>query len=441
MAHTTPSSVPKGLFDRLNARVATTKAAVGTAKADLGVPKAAVTIEDLRAAAQLAVQVEFTTIPIYLTGLYSIAETDSFAYQTLRSVVMEEMYHVNQAANILVGLGGTPKFTGSFTPTYPGYLPRANPNTTPYLVLNRASKEVFGQVFAGIETPAAHGAPAQGDNYDSIAQLYDALQAGIEAFEGNPFTNDGPGVQRTDIYLGKFGGTVIEVTDKDSAYAAINEIVKQGEGTVPPTNPLVPVQAYGAYNHYGQRTDGTYGPILGTPYELSHFMKFRKVAMDTAPFPATYPIVSNPSVTDFSNGAAQNLVTLFNENYGVLLRALEATFDPSLSADPADAYFGTAMNMMHEVLPNLARALMTTPTTASGSSNVGPNAAPTWTYQEPIDLEALKLHVEDSITATLTDQGNLSITARDTITACLRQARAGLDRTARGGEGIRHGHS
>ncbi len=76
--------------------------------------------QDLQAAAQLALQVEFTTIPTYLNGLYSISDTSSYAYQTLRSVVMEEMFHVNQAANILVALGGLPKFTGDATPKYPG---------------------------------------------------------------------------------------------------------------------------------------------------------------------------------------------------------------------------------------------------------------------------------------------------------------------------------
>ena len=66
----------------------------------------------LQEAAQLAIQVEFTTIPAYLTALYSISEPDTDAYQLLRSVVMEEMFHLNQAANLLVGIGGLPKLTG-----------------------------------------------------------------------------------------------------------------------------------------------------------------------------------------------------------------------------------------------------------------------------------------------------------------------------------------
>src|SRR5689334_12250402 len=241
---------------------------------------------DLRSAAQLALQVEFATIPVYLSGLYSISETGSKAYQILRSVVMEEMFHVNQAANIVVALGGQPRFTHEFVPTYPGYLPHANENTTPLLGLYRASIDVFSNVFAAIETPAPWDAPAQGDHYDTIAQLYQSLVNAIDAYPGNPFEIETPEFrQSTDIYLGKFGGKVVEVHDKPSAMAGIEQIVRQGEGKVPADKPLVPREPFGAYNQYGLRTDGTYGPILGTPEEMSHFMKFREVSLDVASFP------------------------------------------------------------------------------------------------------------------------------------------------------------
>ncbi|MEN9867931.1 MAG: hypothetical protein RL748_3521, partial [Pseudomonadota bacterium] len=221
----------------------------------------------LQQAAQLAIQVEFTTIPTYLTALYSISEVDSKAYQALRSVVMEEMFHLNQAANTLVALGGLPKLTGDVVPTYPCYLPHANTSTTPYIGLYRASPDVFENVFVAIEEPAPAHAPAQGDNYSTIAQLYEALVQGMESYSGSTplFEANPAGRQRTDIYLGKFGGKPIEVTCLTSARAGINEIVKQGEGSAPEGQSLVPVQAFGAYNHYGERSDGTYGPIIGTP--------------------------------------------------------------------------------------------------------------------------------------------------------------------------------
>jgi hypothetical protein len=357
------------------------------------------TIEDLRAAAQLAIQVEFTTIPAYLTALYSITDKTSSAYQALRSVVVEEMFHLNQVANLLVGIGGRPKLTGSATPTYPAYLPSASTTATPYVGLYRASQAVFRNVFMAIETPAPFTAPPQDSDYQTIGQLYKALWDGIQRCVGlygaaAVFAPDPAAEQRTDIYLGKFGGQAIEVTDVDSAMAGIQQIVQQGEGAVNPTYPLVPQQPYGAYEHYGARTDGTYGPILGTPYELSHYYKFLRVA-DAPGFPDTLPIVSNPRVTDFTNNTAILAVEAFNIGYSVMLQSLESSF--TKQGGGADLYFKLTLPLMHNQLPTLANLLMQLPAFTDGDPAVGPNAAPTFEYVDGASFKSFlaalqKLH-------------------------------------------------
>ena len=43
---------------------------------------------------QMAIEVEHSTIPLYLTTLYSIRNQSSFAASTIKSVVMEEMLHM-----------------------------------------------------------------------------------------------------------------------------------------------------------------------------------------------------------------------------------------------------------------------------------------------------------------------------------------------------------
>lgn len=332
----------------------------------------------LQEMAQLALRVEFSTIPVYLSGMYSIVEKDSLPYQTLRSVVMEEMFHLNLAANLVVALGGLPRFTGAQAPVYPGPMPGGNPETTPQLGLFRASPQVFDKVFSAIERPAPVGAPPQANHYDSIAQLYAAVAQAIDHFPGNPFEHPAAeGQQRTDIYLGKFGGDVVRVVDKESAHRALTQIVQQGEGVVPANGrPLVPTEPFGAYNHYGQRTDGTYGPIVGTPFELSHFIKFRDIALSTDPFPATLPITSNPREEAFSSRVAQEMSQLFNMAYSAMLHAFELTFQ----RNEHDPFFGVVLNLMHQALPQLAFALMNTPAHDGGDPAVGPNAAPTWTY-------------------------------------------------------------
>ena len=47
-----------------------------------------------RSLLQQAVEVEHSTIPLYLTSLYSIANGSSYAATTLHSVVIEEMLHI-----------------------------------------------------------------------------------------------------------------------------------------------------------------------------------------------------------------------------------------------------------------------------------------------------------------------------------------------------------
>ena len=339
-------------------------------------------LEELRAAAQLAIQVEFTTIPAYLSALYSIADTDDFAYQALRSVVVEEMFHLNQAANILVGIGGVPVMTGAAVPVYPTYLPSANTDLTPYVGLFQASTSVFRNVFMAIETPAPWTAPPQGQNYQTIGQLYKALWDGIvfcvkKYGEAAVFEQQSGTEQRNDIYLGKFGGRAIVVDSLESAKLAINQIVEQGEGAVDPTHALVAEQPYGAYQHYGMRTDGTYGPIMGTPYELSHYYKFLKVA-DAPSFPPTRPTISNPRLSDFGNAVAVATARAFNTCYSVVLNSLQQSF--TTAGGGSDVYFKITLPLMHNQLPVLALQLMQTPAFSDGDAAVGPNAAPTFEY-------------------------------------------------------------
>ena len=349
----------------------------------------------MREAAQLALQVEFATIPPYLTALYSITDKSSKAYKALRSVAIEEMFHCNQAANIIVALGALPKFTGDAAPIYPTYLPKANPENTPFIGLNRASIQVFNDVFSEIENPAPAGAPAQGNCYDTIAQLYDALVEAVKAYPGNPFEHkNSKGRQRTDIYIGSGGGDAIEVVDKESFYKAVNEIVKQGEGSVPVGKPLVPVEPFGAYNHYGQRTDGTYGPILGTPYELSHFIKFRQVALDTANFPNVLPIISNPGDKTYENEKAEKLALAFDRAYSIMLNAFERVFEAGVTPE---LYFGFVLNIMHGMLPNLALSLMATPAFEHGNGSVGPNATPRWLYKPNVRFSQLNQEIQQQI--------------------------------------------
>jgi len=83
--------------------------------------KAINSIEDARLLLQMAIAVEFSTLPPYLYGLYSILPgTNAEASGRIKAVALQEMIHMCLGCNMLNALGGNPVVTA---PTYPGPLP------------------------------------------------------------------------------------------------------------------------------------------------------------------------------------------------------------------------------------------------------------------------------------------------------------------------------
>lgn len=108
---------------------------------------------ELYAALQSAIELEHSTIPPYLTALYSIKfDYNQEAYKIILGVVREEMLHMTIAANVLNAIGGSPVINQpSFIPSYPGPLPM---NIGDLIVgLAPLSKEVLFDGFMKIEEP------------------------------------------------------------------------------------------------------------------------------------------------------------------------------------------------------------------------------------------------------------------------------------------------
>jgi hypothetical protein len=85
------------------------------------------TVNYIRNLLQEALKVEHGTIPLYLTTLYSIVNQSSFEAATIKGVVMEEMLHMVNAANVLNAIGGAPFIDRpDFIPQYPLVLPLIN---------------------------------------------------------------------------------------------------------------------------------------------------------------------------------------------------------------------------------------------------------------------------------------------------------------------------
>ncbi|NEO99910.1 MAG: hypothetical protein F6K58_14765 [Symploca sp. SIO2E9] len=406
--------------------------------------------KQLRQALQVALTLEFSTIPPYLVALYSLEDKSSPAYQIIRSVALEEMLHINLACNLMNaiadGKDDHPKFYGdvdinllvpinseddkkklTLPINYPDEFLRPILNG-PRVQLMAASTELIRQTFMGIEQPLPETdiqiKLLQEQEFDSIGQFYQAIEQLFELCvrvagdDKNKVFTGNQDWQRTDFYFGSGGGKPIKVTDIDTAKEAIKQIMEQGEGAIPPNTGYDKNQPYGTYNQYGLRSDGTYGPILGTPYQLSHYFKFKAIADGIVPLPSVHPMIPNPSQSKFEsagNEDAKVLNEIFNLCYSLLVKALQDIF-----SEDNDSYFSVIVTLMQSVFPTLATQLMQTPMYTDGNKTLGPTAGPSFEYDhnyQDSDLDSILNVIKTAISNALNPPNNLSSSTKATLEA------------------------
>jgi hypothetical protein len=318
------------------------------------------TLDDLHGYLHAAMQLEHATIPPYLMALYTIHPgTNSDAYHVIRVVVVEEMLHLTLAANLLNAVGGKPDLTrAGFVPQYPTALPDGE---TDFKVdvqrFSRAAVETFLKIERpgkapheearvrrkprGPHTRLAAATHADGEmHFYSIGEFYEeirrgiaslhaqAVEAGKTLFVGDPRRQAGP------EYYYSGGGTLIAVTDLETATEAIRLISEQGEGLG--------------------------GRIFDTEKELAHYYRFQQLLLgryyqagDTHDHPtgpplkvdwdAAYPVKTNARLDDYPEGSELRAAAVeFNEFYGDFLTLL------------TEAYTGQP-NLLLEAVPYMFR--------------------------------------------------------------------------------------
>lgn len=332
-------------------------------------------VDGLRQALQQAVMLEHSTIPLYLYALYSIKPESLVpgrnleVYTLLRSVVLEEMVHMSLACNLLNAVGGAPRIDDpAFVPTYPGLLP-GGVESGLTVRLSRFSKQLVHDEFMEIEEPedplqfpvklALAGAQPEGV---TIGQFYAAIAEQIKALGPGIFTGD-PSLQ---VSGEPFFPELTPVTDMDSALAAVELIVEQGEGTT--TSPLDDEHELAHYYRfaeiwYGKQLVPVPNPQPGEP----------DFAYAGPPIPfdpdGVWPVVQDPSATLYPTGStAWYANETFNYTYTSLLKALHATFNGQRDQ------FSTSIGVM-ESLKQQAIAMMALPL------GDGTTAGPSFEYQ------------------------------------------------------------
>ncbi len=177
-------------------------------------------VAELRTLLEAAITVELATIPIYLFTYYSINRKPSFsdsvpadradqlrvyanqAGSVIMSVAVEEMLHMSLSSNLLYAFGGVPElYLKSPGPPngahYPVNLPdhaQLGPDAKPLLIsLGQLSYTQLWS-FLEIEWPETVGAPPEGQNFDTIGQVYSYIRClmltdGLKDYEFGPAAN------------------------------------------------------------------------------------------------------------------------------------------------------------------------------------------------------------------------------------------------------------
>lgn len=307
-------------------------------------------VDDLHFYLKQAMMIEHSTIPPYMTALYSIKPGSNIeAFQIIRSVAVEEMLHLVLAANVFNAVGGDINNTLSspdFIPQYPTYIPTGE---TDFKVgLGKFSQDTI-QTFLNIERskevdenqpvvgprPSSNNllAVRDGDpNYSfySIGLFYAEIIRGLYALYGkmgNDLFCGDPQRQITSEYYYDGAGDIIKVTDLSTAIRALTLIQEQGEGS-------------------------RIGEIYDAERLISHYYRFEQLKLGkyyvvdqdnpsnsdrpnqptgetfAVDWDAVYPIIENASLSDYEGQQELHSAAIeFQSEYSDFLAKIEHSFN------------------------------------------------------------------------------------------------------------------
>jgi hypothetical protein len=292
----------------------------------------------LKNSLEAAIELELSTLPPYLCGMWSIIDRNHQARRLIRTIVLQEMLHMALACNMLTAIGGTPAITEGFRSIiYPGPLPGGvRPGLTVYL--SGLSKQYLRNVFLPIEYPEngpVHFDSALADTYQTIGNFYDAV---LETFQRvKPQLTAAKQLVNNDPVVGLF-----LINTLDDVRRAITEIKQQGEGT--DKSPLVPGSMTGELAHYYK-----FAEILFEHKFVEVDGKWDYIG-DEIPFPSTYPVATIPRGGYFN--APEPVATHlrnFNQMFATMLGKLQSAWSNGQQQDLSDGI---------DMMPDLSAAVI-----------------------------------------------------------------------------------
>lgn len=297
------------------------------------------TIDQLREHFQYAIQLEYWTIPFYMSAMYSIKDSTHSAYRLIQSVVYQEMFHVQLAGNCANAYGTPIDLEHAFIPpVYEGKnIPHLDPKAVndpnhecsgfcPYsaeigpLDLERINAMCLIE-YPKYEMPKKPDLKGDVTTYSSIGAFYQALLFGasqhVDAIEGDR--------SQVDIFRNFYRNMAVQTVEHSGGpgFAAvkglIHAITDQGEGEK--RYDSIPLE----YRNTADGFDDT----------EDHFDKFVSIkTLDPAAWPETYQGEVKPR-GDAGKRAQETLLGNFNR--------FRSTMVELFNGKPVDNTFGPQM--------------------------------------------------------------------------------------------------
>lgn len=320
---------------------------------------------------QTAFTLELGTIPPYMMAIMSIQKPKNRVVADLiRTVMIEEMLHMTLVGNLTLSLGGRVRMGPDLIPSYPLTLhfegkrfrdrefdvdlEAFSPNALDaFLRIEKPDGWRLGPVEE--DAAAARGeleieGLTIGDFYRNILSTLERL---CEEYGQDAVFSGEHAQQISQDFYWSSGGKPVVIKGMDDARQAIEEIMRQGEGS---------------------RTSRDDGDIeAGQAAEIAHFYRFREIAFGRhyrpqdplrgeptgepfeVDYTAVYPIRKNPRAGDYAAGSAlADLNDEFNHAYTMMLTQIAEAF----SGSPRTLYTAI-MNGMHTLTSVAARMVKT----------------------------------------------------------------------------------
>ena len=355
-------------------------------------------LKDLQGHLQTALEVELSTVPVYLYTYYSINRAPSWnddakagdvlatyankAGGVIMSVAVEEMLHMSLAANILKAIGGTPKVYGHSPAKFPTNLPhhkKRQPDGQPYSFGLQALSADQLCKFLEIEQPEVVDAPPEKNHWETLGQYYDYITEQIKKVDPAVLAHHAAHqLQSTDGYYGpnnvdtiypknadwvkkegdpaekhpaaatakqatftnnEHSGGIKVVHSIHDAVAAMTVIKHQGEGYFVASES----HKYDDKQHDEESHWYRFNALL-TP--LKHKNSVVAKNLNQALFPAFTNNPTRASWSQATGGASDNVIDLVNAVYSYILLMTEISYKLSGAAQHTFFYIGMHKGMI-----------------------------------------------------------------------------------------------